>query len=141
MSPRSESAKHMKRVVFVLLVMYRSLAPVSALAAETMIVTCDAEYGLTKETLHLPASSEVFTFQSVNLGDRFLFKAQLLQERAKLKTYVYELRSHSPTLIHAGEHILSQQACATVPGSLGLNKVYSSDLEREMFFQCFASCK
>ena len=68
-------------------------------------------------------------------------KAQFLQERAKLKTYVYELRSHVPTLIHASEHMLSAPRCEPPPGSLGLNKVYSSDLEREMFFQCFVMCE
>ena len=142
MSPRSESPQHMQRLVLALFFMYWPLAPLTAVAvAEPMTVTCQAEYGLTTETLHLPASADVFVFQSVSLGERFLFKAQLLQERAKLKTYVYELRSHSPTLIHASEHILSPQGCATLPASLGLNKVYSSDLEREMFFQCFVSCE
>jgi len=131
----------MKRLVHALFFMYCPLAPLMATAAAPMTATCHAEYGLSTETLHLPASADVFVFQSVSLGERFLFKAQLLQERAKLKTYVYELRSHSPTLIHASEHLLSQQRCATPPASLGLNKVYSSDLEREMFFECFVSCE
>ena len=141
MSPRPESLQHMKRFVLALLVMHSSLAPQTAMADETNKVACHAEYGLIAEVLPVPASAEVFVFQSVTLGERFLFKAQLLSERAKLKTYVYELRSHSPTLIHASEHILSEQGCAKRSASLGLNKVYSSDLEREMFFQCFVSCE
>lgn len=130
----------MKRLVFALPVVYLSVAAATA-AAAAVSVTCQAEYGLTSETLRIPASSDVFAFQTVNLGDRFVFKAQYLQDRAKLKTYVYELRSHAPTLIHASEYLLSQHRCTPQPGGLGLNKVYSSDLEREMFFQCFASCE
>ncbi len=130
----------MKRLVFALPVVYLSVAAATA-AAAAVSVTCQAEYGLTSETLRIPASSDVFAFQTVNLGDRFVFKAQYLQDRAKLKTYVYELRSHAPTLIHASEHLLSQHHCTPQPGGLGLNKVYSSDLEREMFFQCFARCE
>ena len=133
----------MKRFFLTLLVLYWPLASGTALAADAapLSVTCHADYGLTTEVLPIPASADVFAFRSVNLGDRFMFKAQLLRERAKLKTYVYELRSHSPTLIHASEHLLSPQRCPAAPLSLGLNKVYSSDLEREMFFQCVAHCE
>ena len=130
----------MKRLVFALSVVYLSFAVANA-AAANLSVSCHAEYSLSSETLHIPARAEVFDFQTVNLGDRFMFKAQFLQDRWKLKTYVYELRSHAPTLIHASEHLLSPQRCSTQNEGLGLNKVYSSDLEREMFFQCFASCE
>lgn len=128
----------MKSLLFALAVVYLSLMPASA---SSLSVSCEAEYGLISEKFPIAASSDVFTFHSLNLGDRFVFKAQFLQERAKLKTYVYELRSHVPTLIHASEHMLSAPRCKPPPGSLGLNKVYSSDLEREMFFQCFVMCE
>lgn len=128
----------MKRLVFVLLVACLSLNPA---AAADLAVSCQAEYGLTSEKLSLAATSDVYAFHSANLGDRFMFKAQFLQERTKLKTYVYELRSQAPTLIHASEHLLLPQHCDAKVNSLGLNKVYSSDLEREMFFQCFVSCE
>ena len=68
----------MKRLVLALFFMYWPLAPLMATAAAPMTATCHAEYGLSTETLHLPASADVFAFQSVSLGDRFLFKAQLL---------------------------------------------------------------
>ncbi len=135
----------MKRLVFAFSFIGLSLALSTGAAAvaatEAITVSCHAEYGLTAVRLPVAATSDVFAMRSVNLGDRFMFKAQLLQERAKLKTFVYELRSHAPTLIHASEHLLSQQRCANLPVGLGLNKVYSSDLEREMFFQCFAQCE
>lgn len=130
----------MKCLVIALPVAGLALAT-ATFAAAPISVSCDAEYGLTSEKLPISATSDVFAFTSVNLGDRFVFKAQFLTEHAKLKTYVYELRSAAPTLIHASEQLLSPQRCATLPEGLGLNKVYSSDLEREMFFQCFASCE
>ena len=138
-SPLSLPVLQMKSLVVALPVIAGlSLIPASATA---LSVTCHAEYGLTTEQLPIPATGDVFSFQSVNLGDRFVFKAQFLQERAKLKTYVYELRSQVPTLIHASEHFLTAQRCTNPVDSLGLNKVYSSDLEREMFFQCFVGCE
>ena len=76
-----------------------------------------------------------------SLGDRFRFQAQYLESRAKLKTYVYELRERTPALIHASENPLSPSNCAQRQEGFGLNKVYSADLEREMFFQCFAVCE
>lgn len=128
----------MKSLLSALPVVCLSLMPASA---SGLSVRCDAEYGMISEKLAIAASPDVFAFHSLNLGDRFVFKAQFLQERAKLKTYVYELRSQAPTLIHAGEHLLSAPRCDPPSGSLGLNKVYSSDLEREMFFQCFVVCE
>lgn len=128
----------MKRLAFILMVAYLSSTPATA---ANLSVNCHAEYGLTSEKLPVAATSDVYAFQSVNLGDRFMFKAQFLQERSKLKTYVYELRSHAPTLIHTSEHLLFPQRCDAPMNGLGLNKVYSSDLEREMFFQCFVTCE
>ena len=127
----------MKRFVIAVSVCACFLDPVFAGSVKA---TCSAEYGGITETLMLMPATDVFTFQSASLGDRFEFRAQYLEDRAKLKTYVYELRENAPALIHANEQRLSPSNCAHQSAGFGLNKVYSSDLEREMFFQCFAVC-
>ena len=136
------SAEHMKSLVLrVVLVVAGSAFGLHAAHAGTLSVDCTAEYGAKIEKLRIPPTTDVFAAQSVTIGDRFRFQAQYLIDRSKFKTFVYELRDHSPTLIHASEHKLSSQNCAHQSTGFGLNKVYSSDLEREMFFQCFAVCE
>lgn len=109
--------------------------------ATSIRVTCEAEYGGRTERINVLPSSDVFLFHSVDVGTRFRFLAQHLEPQSKLKTFVYELRERSPTLIHAGEYQLTPNICASPPSDFGLNKLYSSDLEREMFFRCIADCE
>ena len=95
------------------------------------------------EKLDLQPTDDVYATRSVTLGERFRFHAQYLSARAKLKTWVYELRERGPALLHAAEYPMPADACvAAGAGStdFGLNKVYSSDLERELFFRCVRSC-
>jgi len=117
-----------------------SLLLLAAAQASAISVSCEADYGGKTHQLTITPASDVFSFETVNVGDRFRFQVQYLEDRAKFKTFVYELKAQAPTLIHASEHKLSPQNCAQKSDGLGLNKVYSSDLEREMFFQCFARC-
>ena len=131
------SAKHMKRFVAALSVCALCL---DTTFAGTIRATCTADYGGITETLTLAPAPDVFSFESASLGDRFEFRAQYLEDRAKLKTFVYEFREAVPALIHANEQRLSPSNCQQRVEGFGLNKVYSSDLEREMFFQCFAVC-
>ncbi len=111
---------------------------------------CEADYGGRAETLLLQPTTDVYATQSVTLGKRFRFQAQYLSERGKLKTWVYELRERGPVPLHAAEYPLPADAChAARPGSsvdnrmtdFGLNKVYSSDFERELFFRCTSTCE
>ncbi len=107
---------------------------------------CEADYGGRMERLQPPPTTDVYERQSVTLGKRFRFSAQYLPERAKLKTWVHELRERGPALLHAAEYPLPANACAhsgtegSAGRSFGLNKVYSSDYERELFFQCRPGC-
>lgn len=119
-----------------------SLCCIAPAAYATSIkVTCEAEYGGKTERIKILPSSDVFAFHSVDVGSRFRFLAQYLEPQSKLKTFVYELRERSPALIHAAEHQLTPNLCARPPHDFGFNKLYSSDLEREMFFRCTADCE
>lgn len=108
---------------------------------------CEADYGGRAERLVLQPTTDAYATQSVMLGNRFRFQAQYLSARGKLKTWVYEMRERSPVPLHAAEYPLPADTCQSgSPGGaritdFGLNKVYSSDFERELFFRCTSSCE
>lgn len=118
-----------------------SLGLLAPVASAALTVSCEAEYGGTVHSVEVRPATDVFDFQSVDVGSRFRFSVQQLDSRAKLKTFVYELQERAPVLIHAAEYPLPSGACASADIDFGLNKVYSSDLERELFFQCSAKCE
>lgn len=104
-------------------------------------LSCDTDYGGKAYRIVAQPTDDVFAFQSVDAGTRFRFSIQWLPSRAKLKTFVHELDERAPVLIHAAEYPLPASGCPARPLDFGLNKVYSSDLGRELFFQCSASCE
>lgn len=106
-----------------------------------MKVACDADYGGKTEHIEVQPTRDVFSFQSADLGSRFRFLAQHLTQQARLKTFVYELREKSAVLIHAGEYQLPMNQCPQPSSDFGLNKIYSSDFGRELFFRCTADCE
>lgn len=113
------------------------------LAAQAMPVnvTCEADYGGQLAGVQLLPTDDVFEFSIVSVGERFRFQAQWLAQRAKLKTLVYDISDRSTVLLHAAEYPLPVDACPARSGLLGRNKVYSSSLERELFFQCQLNCE
>jgi len=113
----------------------------SAARATSIKVTCEAEYGGRTERIEVLPTSDVFAFHSVDMSSRFRFLAQHLEQQSKLKTFVYELRDQSPVLIHAGEYQLASNHCPRPPSDFGLNKLYSSDFGRELFFRCSSDCE
>lgn len=116
------------------------LTLVARASCAALSVHCEAEYGGTAHRIDVRPAADVFTFQSVDAGTRFRFSAQWLETRAKLKTFVHELDERAPVLIHAAEYPLPS-SCTPGLIDFGLNKVYSSDLGRELFFQCSARCE
>lgn len=118
-----------------------SLAWLSCPSWAAQTVNCEAEYGGKAHRIVVLPVDDVFAFQTVDVGQRFRFSAQWLVSRAKLKTFVHELDERAPVLLHAAEYPMSAGACTSKVIDFGLNKVYSSELERELFFQCTAACE
>ncbi len=107
---------------------------------DALTLACEAEYGGKIHNIDVRPAADVFAFQTVDAGTRFRFSVQWLEARAKLKTFVHELDERAPVLIHAAEYPLPS-SCTPGLIDFGLNKVYSSDLGRELFFQCSAKCE
>lgn len=104
-------------------------------------IVCEAEYGARTERMQVAAAPDAFTFQTVTIESRFRFQAQWLPQRQKLKTYLYERRGKSFVLLHAAEYPVLPSACPAAGMDFGLNKVYASELEREVFYQCRMLCE
>jgi hypothetical protein len=109
--------------------------------ATSLDIACDAEYGGKAERIIVRPAADAFSFQSVTLEDRFRFQAQWLPQRSKLKTFLYERRGRSFVLLHASEYPLPPSACPKEGLDFGLNKVYASELEREVLYQCRMYCE
>lgn len=109
--------------------------------ATSLEITCDAEYGGKAERIVVRPAADAFSFQSVTIENRFRFQAQWLTQQSKLKTFLYERRGRSFVLLHASEYPLPPGACPKEDSDFGLNKVYASELEREVFYQCRMHCE
>ena len=109
--------------------------------ATSLNIACDAEYGGKAERIIVRPAADAFSFQSVTLEDRFRFQAQWLPQRSKLKTFLYERHGRSFVLLHASEYPLPPSACPKEGLDFGLNKVYASELEREVLYQCRMYCE
>lgn len=109
--------------------------------ATSLEITCNAEYGGKAERIVVRPAADAFSFQSVTIEKRFRFQAQWLTQRNKLKTFLYERRGRSIVLLHASEYPLPPGACPKEDIDFGLNKVYASELEREVFYQCRMHCE
>ena len=109
--------------------------------ATSLEITCNAEYGGKAERIVVRPAADAFSFQSVTIEKRFRFQAQWLTQRNKLKTFLYERRGRSIVLLHASEYPLPPSACPKEDIDFGLNKVYASELEREVFYQCRMHCE
>ncbi len=120
-----------------------SLALLASASSEsaTPAVRCETDYGGKAYRIEVRPTADVFAMQTADVGTRFRFSVQWLASRAKLKTFVHELDERSPVLIHAAEYPLPPDVCPSHTVDFGLNKVHSSDLGRELFFQCSAACE
>lgn len=110
-------------------------------SATASSIVCEAEYGGRTERMQVQAAADAFSFNTVTIESRFRFQAQWLPQRQKLKTYLYERRGKSFALLHAAEYPLLPSACPGASVDFGVNKVYASELEREVFYQCRMTCE
>ncbi len=109
--------------------------------ATSLEISCDAEYGGKAERMVVRPAVDAFSFQSVTIENRFRFQAQWLTQRSKLKTFLYERRGRSFVLLQTSEYPLPLSVCPKDGFDFGLNKVYASELEREVFYQCRMHCE
>lgn len=116
-----------------------ALLALSLQPAQAAGVICKIDYAGATSQLQIEPSDDPYRFASIEPGGNFRFSAQLLAGAKKLKTYVYHDSKDRLVLVHAAEYPLGNGVCQ--PSPTGLNRVYSSGLERELTFRCRQACQ
>jgi len=102
---------------------------------------CEIESGNSLTLLKPIANLDPYETTQVDLSGNFRFSVQHLLSVGKLKTFVYHYAKDRYVLIHAAEYRIEKNGCSQYEQGLGLNKVYSAELEREFSFQCRSVCR
>lgn len=104
--------------------------------------TCKVTYGDISQNLSPKPSRDPYHFIKLDLGGSFRFAAQVLvgPNMNKLKIYSYHDSKDRYVLIHTAEYQLEVCLPNTKVIDLGLNRVYSAILERELSYQCSLIC-
>jgi hypothetical protein len=102
-------------------------------------VVCVVNYGGEARRLEFPATESPYTVKTVDVAQRFAFKAIYLREarqRDVISVYTYQQTSAGPRLLHEAKYKASLLAASGVAhGFTGRQLVYSSD-ERELEYFC-----
>ena len=75
------------------------------------------------------------------LEENYRFSAQSLLDSNSLKAYTYYYTKDKFVLLHAAEYKMDRCDDHKKSIDLGLNKVYSPGMERELIFQCRLICQ
>lgn len=95
---------------------------------------CEIESSNNQYVLRVSPTTDLYSFDKLDLSNHFRFSAQYLYHLNKLKTYTYYDSKDRYVLIHASEHKIA-------PKTFGENKVYSTGMERELLFHCKLACQ
>lgn len=109
--------------------------------ASAIEVHCTAEFGGKTATLTAQPVDDPYLFVTDDALAPFRVSVQYLSLRGKLKMYAYHDAKNRYVLIHAGEYQFNEANCNQFVQGFGLNKIYSTIMEKELSFQCFAVCR
>ncbi len=109
--------------------------------AYAMGFICETESGNSFASISPVASLDPYEINQVDLPGNFRFSAQHLLGKGKLKTFVYHYAKDRYVLIHAAEFRVEKNNCSQYEQGLGVNKVYSAEMEREFLFECRSICR
>jgi hypothetical protein len=116
--------------------LFASLSGAAAFAAD---VRCEIKVSGTVNTAQVAQSADPYQYKTLDLDGGYRFSMQYLAS-GKLKTYVYHESKQRYVLIHLGEHMIKGDICEGHSQALGINRIYSPKLERELIFQCAPVC-
>ncbi len=108
--------------------------------AHALEMVCDIQSAGKKFTLHTTPQADPYQLDSIDLPGYFRMSIQYLTSRNVFKTYVYHDGKERYVLIHASESVLPPAHCSRYQDGLGLQRVYSHSMERELSFQCRSRC-
>jgi hypothetical protein len=111
----------------------------SASAYATPLLRCHVSYAGSTEIIEAQPSKDPYTIESINIGERFRFKAVMIGSGEKIeyiKLYAYFQARHKDIMIHQATYLppfkTSQEAITLTPH----NHLYASDVERELQYHC-----
>ena len=116
---------------------FASLSGAAAFAAE---IRCEIKVSGTENAVQAAQSADPYEYKTLDLDGGYRFSMQYLASGNKLKTYVYHESKQRYVLIHLGEHVINADICEGRSQGLGVNRIYSPKLERELIFQCAPVC-
>jgi hypothetical protein len=99
---------------------------------------CEIESSNNQYILKVSPTTDLYSFDKLDLSNHFRFSAQYLYHLNKLKTYTYYDSKDRYVLIHASEHKIATKTCDQ---DFGKNKIYSTGMERELLFHCKLACQ
>lgn len=112
--------------------------PTSAVAAPRL--HCQIDQGNITRQLEFAPMADPYTVTSVNINDRFNFKAVVIGDErqvAYIKLYTYYQTPQQPVLLHEAKYVAPVARPDAAPASLtGVHYLYSPDLGRELQFGC-----
>jgi hypothetical protein len=114
---------------------------ISSSMVYAMDFICEAESGNSSASIKPVVSLDPYETNQVDLSGNFRFSAQYLLSKEKLKTFVYHYAKDRYILIHAAEYRVEKNNCSQYEQGLGVNKVYSAEMEREFLFKCRSICR
>jgi hypothetical protein len=135
-SPTFRAAKEKRLRFFAASIL---LVAFSASAYATPLLRCHVSYAGSTEIIEAQPGKDPYTIESVNIGERFRFKAVMIGSGEKIdyiKLYTYFQARHKDIMIHQATYLppfkASQEAIKLTPD----NHLYASDVERELQYHC-----
>jgi hypothetical protein len=110
-----------------------------ATAYATPLLRCQVSYAGSTQIIETQVSKDPYTIESVNIGERFRFKAVMIGSNEKIdyiKLYAYFQARHKDIMIHQATYLQPFEVSAEATRLTPFNHLYASDVERELQYQC-----
>ncbi|CAN5782118.1 hypothetical protein BH11PSE12_BH11PSE12_29860 [soil metagenome] len=103
------------------------------------ILRCFVNYAGSTQTIESHASQSPYNIASVNISDRFRFKAVMVEDGqgiSYIKLYVYFQTRQNDLLIHQATYLPPFTSSTTPLTFTPANHLYAGEAERELQYYC-----
>lgn len=135
-SPPLRAAKTNRPRIFAISVLTLAF---SANAYASPLLRCHVSYAGSTQIIEAHASKDPYTIESVNIGERFRFKAVMIGSGETIdyiKLYSYFQARHKDIMIHQATYLPPFKESGEAIMLTPVNHLYASDVERELQYHC-----